>query len=70
MQTVLKGKGRSTYLSLSVEQSSDYDVLKEAVSKAYKLTTEHYRWNFRQMKKDDSHTYVEYVHSLSKLLNK
>ena len=70
MQTALKGKGRSAYLSLTMEQSSDYDVLKEAVTKAYKLTTEHYRWKFRQMKKGDSFTYVEYVHSLSKMFNK
>ena len=70
MQSALKGKGRSTYLSLTLEQSSDYDILKEAVSKAYKLTTEHYRFNFRQMKKGDSQTYVEYVHSLNKMFCK
>ena len=70
IQGVLKGKGRSAYLSLTLAQSTDYDTIKEAVSKAYKLTAEHYRCNFRNTKKDSSQSYVEYSHSLSKMFDK
>ena len=63
---MLKGKGRTTYLSLSIEQSSDYEAIRAAVCKAYKLTTEHYRSNFHNFRKEQSSTYVEYAHSLIK----
>ena len=70
VQSVLIGKGRSTYLSLSLEQSSDYDVIKKAVSQAYNLTAENYRVKFRRYRKDDKLTYIEYAHNVEKLFGK
>ena len=42
VQSSLTGKGRSTYLSLSLDQSSDYDIIKKAVSQEYNLTADNY----------------------------
>ena len=70
VQSVLTGKGRSTYLSLSLEQSSDYDVIKKVVSQAYDLTAENYRVKFRRFRKDDKHTYIEYAHNVENLFSK
>ena len=70
VQSVLTGKGRSTYLSLSLEQSADYDVIKKAVSQAYNLTAENYRIKFRRYRKDDKQTYIEYAHNVEKYFNK
>ena len=37
LQSVLLGKAREVYSALSMDQSSDYDVVKGAILKAYKL---------------------------------
>ena len=42
LQSALTGKGRSTYLSLSVSQSSSYDTVKEEIKRAYELTLGYY----------------------------
>ncbi|XP_063596500.1 uncharacterized protein LOC134773250 [Penaeus indicus] len=66
IQTVLKGKGRSSYLSLSTAQQLDFDLVKSTVLKSYQLTAEYYRQKFRNNKKDINQTYLEYSHSSSK----
>ena len=43
LQIVLVGKAQEIYGSLSVEQSSDYEHVKEAILKAYELVPEAYR---------------------------
>ena len=70
VQSVLTGKGRSTYLSLSLEQSYDYDAIKKFVSQAYHLTAENYRVKFRMSRKDDKQTYIEYAHTVGKNFDK
>lgn len=66
IQTVLKGKGRSSYLSLSTAQQLDFDLVKSTVLKSYQLTAEYYRQKFRNNKKDINQTYLEYSHSSNK----
>ncbi|XP_047485268.1 uncharacterized protein LOC125036565 [Penaeus chinensis] len=70
VQSVLKGKGRSTYLALESSQQRDYNVVKEAVLKSYRLTPEFYRTKFRQCNKESSQSFVEYSHMLKKLFNR
>ena len=51
LQSVLVGKAQKIYGSLSVEQSSNYEHVKEAILKAYELA---YRQKFRNYLKYDS----------------
>ena len=61
MQSVLVGKAQEIYSSLSVEQSSNYEHVKEAILKAYELVPEAYRQKFRNYLKNDSKTHVEFA---------
>ena len=54
MQSVLVGKAQEIYSSLSVEQSSNYEHVKEAILKAYDLVPELFE-------KNDSKTHVEFA---------
>ena len=54
-------KAQETYAALSFDDCSDYDVVKAAILKAYELVPEAYRQKFRNYKKDDKQTYVEFV---------
>ena len=47
LQSVVIGKAREIYTQLSLEQSSDYDKVKEVIFKAYELVPEAYRQKFR-----------------------
>ena len=47
LQSVVIGKARENYTELSLEQSSDYDKVKELILKAYELVPEAYRQKFR-----------------------
>ena len=59
LQSVLVGKAQEIYGSLSVEQSSNYEHVKEAILKAYELVP--YRQKFRNYLKYDSKTHVEFA---------
>ena len=61
MQSVLVGKAQEIYGSLSVEQSSYYEHVKEAILKAYELVPEAHRQKFRNYLKYDRKTHVEFV---------
>ena len=51
LQSVVIGKAREIYTQLSLEQSSDYDKVKELVFKAYELVPEAYRQNLETAEK-------------------
>ena len=57
LQRVLVGKDQEIYGSISVEQSSNYEHVKEAILKAYELVPEAYRQKFRNYLKHDSKTH-------------
>ena len=61
LQSVLTGKAREVYSALSVEQSSQYDAVKSAILKAYKLVPEAYRQQFRNSRKEEKQTFAEFV---------
>ena len=46
LQSVLIGKAREEYSALSVEQSSDYSLVKREILRAYELIPEAYRQKF------------------------
>jgi len=43
LQSILVGKAREAYTALTIEESSQYHVVRAAVLKAYELVTEAYR---------------------------
>ena len=47
LQSVLVGKAREVYSAMTVEKSSQYDHVKQAVLKAYELVPEAYRQDFQ-----------------------
>ena len=62
LQSVLSGKAQEVYSSLSLEQSQQYQEVKSAILKAYELVPEAYRQKFRNTRKEDSQTFVEFAH--------
>lgn len=58
LQSTFIGKAREIYGALSLHQSSDYDIIKENVLKAYELVPEAYRQKFRNYKKFNEQTHV------------
>ena len=68
LQSVLVGKAQEIYGSLSVEQSSNYEHVKEAILKAYELVPEAYRQKFRNYLKYDSKTHVEFCEGKRELI--
>ena len=70
LQSALVGKAQEIYGSLSVEQSSNYEHVKEAILKAYELVPEAYRQKFRNYLKFDSKTHVEFAREKENLFNR
>ena len=70
LQSVLVGKAREVYSAMSVEQSSQYDLVKKAVLKAYELVPEAYRQNFRNSRKQDKQTYTEFARDKEALFDR
>ena len=70
LQNVLVGKAQEIFGSLSVEQSFNYEHVKEAILKAYELVPEAYRQKFRNYLKYDSKTHVEFAREKENLVNR
>ena len=67
LQSVVIGKAREIYTQLSLEQSSDYDTVKEFILKAYELVPEAYRQKFR---KEHDQTHVEFARTKEQLFDR
>ena len=70
LQSVIIGKAREIYTQLTVEQSSSYDTVKELILKAYELVPEAYRQKFRNCKKENEQTHVEYARTKEQLFDR
>ena len=70
LQSVVIGKAREIYTQLSLEQSSDYDKVKELVLKAYELVPEAYRQKFRNCRKENDQTHVEFARTKEQLFDR
>ena len=64
------GKAREAYSSLSVEQSSDYEIVKREILKAYELVPEAYCLKFREMKCREGQTFLEFARQKETLFNR
>ena len=70
LQSVIIGKAREIYTQLTVEQSSSYDTVKELILKAYELVPEAYRQKFRNCKKENEQTHVEFSRTKEQLFDR
>ena len=70
LQSVVIGKAREIYTQLSLEQSSDYDKVKELILKAYELVPEAYRQKFRSCRKKNDQTHVEFARTKEQLFDR
>ena len=70
LQSIVIGKAREIYTQLSLEQSSDYDEVKELILKAYELVPEAYRQKFRDCRKEQDQTDVEFAITKEQLFDR
>ena len=70
LQSVFVGKASEVYSSLSVDQCLDYEVVKQAILKAYELVPEAYRQRFRSARKQGEQTHVEFAGVQEQMLDR
>ena len=70
LRSVVIGKAREIYTQLSLEQSSDYDKVKELILKAYELVPETYRQKFRKCRKENDQPHVEFARTKEQLFDR
>ena len=70
LQSVVIGKAREIYAHLSLEQSSDYDKVKELILKAYELVPEAYRQKFRNCREENYQTHIEFARTKEQLFDR
>ena len=70
LQSVIIGKAQEIYTQLTVEQSSSYDTVKDLILKAYELIPEAYRQTFRNCKKENEQTHVEFARTKEQLFDR
>ena len=70
LQSVVIGKAREIYTQLSLEQSSDYDTVKEFILRAYELVPEAYRQKFRDCRKEHDQTHIEFARTKEQLFDR
>ena len=70
LHSVLVGKAQEIYGYLSVEQSSNYENVKEAILRAYELVPEAYRQKFRNYFKYYRKTHIEFAREKENLFNR
>ena len=61
LQSVLVGKAREIFSHLSLEDSANFDTVKELIRKSYELVPEAYRQKFRNLTKPSSKTFIEFA---------
>ena len=67
---LLTGRAQQAYLKLTPEQSASYETIKQAILEEYQLSAEHYRNEFRNVKKEKDETFKQFVHRQRLLLNR
>ena len=70
LQSSLVGKAREVYSALSVDDSGRYEIVKNAILKAYELVPEAYRQKFRGTAKGDNQTHVEFTRQKETLFDR
>ena len=67
---VLTGTAHEVYDSVSAENSSDYDLVKDCILRAFEIIPEFYRQHFRGYRKQANQTYIEFVREKEQFFNR
>ena len=67
---MLVGKAQEIYAALSLDQSSEYEIVKAAIMNAYELVPEAYQQRFRESRKGSNQTYVEFARDKERLFDR
>ena len=70
LQPALTGRAAEVFTSLTREQQKEYQVVKSLILKAYELVPEAYRRKFRDLKKKNEQTHVEFLREKERFLEK
>ena len=65
-----KGRAMDVILSLKAEEDNEYDVIKDKVLRAYEMVPEKYRKLFREGKKDNDQSHVDFLRVKEKQLDR
>ena len=66
----LTGKARKVFNGLTLEQTQDFNTLKNAILKVYELVPEAYRQRFRDLTKKEGQSFVEFAQKKKEFLDK
>ena len=70
LAALIQGNGLFEYASLSIEESQDYDRVKQSVLGAYQLTADGFRKKFRETKPTQDDTGTKFVSKLSNYMKR
>ena len=70
IQGSITGKARSVSSALNAEQLTDYRTVKAVILSAYELLPDAYRKKFRNLKRNQGQTYVEFARSQELMFDK
>ena len=70
LQTALTGKAQKAYTTLSAEDWTNYDTVKKTILQSFELVPEAYRQKFRNQRKNDNQSFMEFVKEKERLMNK
>lgn len=70
LQSVFTGKAQDAYASLPPDLSLDYDQVKAAVLRTYKLVPEAYKQKFHTLRKAEDQSSVEFAHEKLVLIDR
>lgn len=70
LHTGFTGKAREVYSALPLHDCEDYEKVKQAILKAYELVPEAYRQKFRNARKTNEQTHVEFAQLKEQMLDR
>ena len=70
LQSVVICKAREIYTKLSLEQSSNYDKVKELILNVYELVSDVYRQKFWNCRNENDQTHVEFAKTKEQLYDR
>ena len=70
LQSILLGKAREIFSQLTVEDSANYDMVKQLILKGHELVPEVYHQKFRTLSKSSDKTFYEFAQEKAQLFNR
>ncbi|KAK0151950.1 hypothetical protein N1851_006690 [Merluccius polli] len=70
LQCVFTGKAQEVFSALSMDQAKQYDVVRDSILHAYELVPEAYRQKFRNARKLEQRTFVEFAREKERLFDR